>query len=100
MRSSTKTMQRLTERDNDDQLSGIEELLVAMHSGLTRNSFQKLIMASLNRILFTINGLGQVTEVESLFQWMRKTIALATSRALFGAEDPLNKDHDLVNSLG
>jgi hypothetical protein len=71
-----------------------------MHDGLARSNFQSLILASLNRFSFAINGMGQVTELESLYGWIRKTIALATSRALFGAEDPLNKDHALVNSLG
>ncbi len=93
--SSTRTDQRCTATP-----SAREQLNFALHDGLTRSNFQKLILASLNRFSFAINGMGQVTELESLYGWIRKTIALATSRALFGAEDPLNKDHTLVDSLG
>ncbi len=93
--NSTRTDQRCPNAPN-----ATEELNFALHDGLTQSHFQKLILASLNRFSFVINGMGQVTEIESLYGWVRKTMALATSRALFGAEDPLNKDHALVNSLG
>jgi hypothetical protein len=93
--NSTRTEQRCPNAP-----SATQELTFALHDGLAQSHFQRLILASLNRFSFVINGMGQVTEIESLYGWIRKTMALATSRALFGAEDPLNKDHDLVNSLG
>lgn len=90
--NSTRTEQRCPNAP-----SAREELNFALHDGLARENFRKLILSSLNRFSFVINGMGQVTELESLYGWIRKTMALATSRALFGAEDPLNKDHDLLN---
>jgi hypothetical protein len=101
-RFSKETIDSLTRTDQccPATASATQELNFAMHDGLARSNFQSLILASLNRFSFAINGMGQETELESLYGWIRKTIALATSRALFGAEDPLNKDHALVNSLG
>jgi hypothetical protein len=101
-RFSKETIDSLTRTDQccPATASATQELGFAMHDGLARSNFQSLILASLNRFSFAINGMGQETELESLYGWVRKTIALATSRALFGAEDPLNKDHTLVNSLG
>lgn len=101
-RFSKETIDSLTRTDQccPATASATQELSFAMHDGLARSNFQSLILASLNRFSFAINGMGQETELESLYGWVRKTIALATSRGLFGAEDPLNKDHALVNSLG
>jgi hypothetical protein len=99
-RCSKKTVDILTEQYCRDDASGMQELALAMQDGLGKSNFTRLMLSSLNRFSFAINGMGQVTELDSLYSWVRKTIALATSRALFGVEDPLNKNHDLVDSLG
>jgi hypothetical protein len=104
-RSSPEAMRRLTERGETNHgervtPSCVEELLAAIHEGLLGDKLQKMIAISLTSVSFTINSLGGFTEPESLFEWIRHTIALATGKALFGAHDPLNKDNCLVESLG
>jgi hypothetical protein len=99
-RSSPEATRRLTEHGEGGTPSCVDELLAVMHEGLLGDKLQKMIAISLNRASFTINSLGDVTEPESLFEWIRHTIALGTSKALFGAHDPLNEDNYLVESLG
>jgi hypothetical protein len=44
-------------------------------------------------------GTGGGLEAENMYTWIRDLISLASTRALFGKENPFEKDHSLIDDI-
>lgn len=46
-----------------------------------------------------VNGIGADWQSKPLYSWLTETFTLASSRALYGQNDPFNSDRSLLQSL-
>lgn len=77
----------------------LREFVKVIHESLIGESLHKTNIAALGGIAASINGIEKCFAPDSLFLWLRDTLTLATSDALFGSRNPLKTNTSLIDSL-
>ncbi|CZR62543.1 related to cytochrome P450 7B1 [Phialocephala subalpina] len=77
----------------------LAQFLKEIHEAMRGEYLHKMNADVLNGVAVTINELGKTFEPESLFYWLRGTITVATSNALFGSFNPFKDDPALGDAL-
>lgn len=77
----------------------LREFDKVIHESLMGDSLHKTNISALDAIALSINGIVNSFAPDSLFLWLRNTLTMATSDALFGSKNPLKTNPSLVDSL-
>jgi hypothetical protein len=90
----------------DESVRGIREtnvfadFNVGIHEGLRPVHVAEMSSIAGAQIAARLNKIGTTGfEIPNLFEWVREVISLATTKALFGKENPFEKDPSLIEAL-
>ena len=87
---SDETMQPVRYNPLDEkEPTLLGDMFQAIHKSMSGVNLYRMNAEALNYVAGTFNNLGDVTEQHSLWMWLRDTLTLATSTALFGSHNPL-----------
>ncbi|KAM0261216.1 hypothetical protein ACHAPA_009850 [Fusarium lateritium] len=79
----------------------VPDFFSVIHPAMTGEHLHRMNANALNCIADDINSIGNSSNLEhpNLWLWLRDSITMATSEALYGPENPLRKDPSLLTDL-
>lgn len=77
----------------------MDAIIKAIHTSMLGEHLHKMNADALNHVAVSINELGEETEVDGLYLWLRQTLTMATTTALLGSHNPMIEDPSLVDDL-
>ncbi|CAG8982251.1 hypothetical protein HYALB_00004485 [Hymenoscyphus albidus] len=83
----------------EKEASMLRESSKAIHESLTGENLHRTNLKALESISLIINGIDGCFTSDSLFRWLRLTLTLATSDALYGSQNPFRINKSLIESL-
>jgi len=78
----------------------LDDFNEGIHAGLRPVHIQELSVVACGYISGRLNEVASNgLEIPNLFLWVREVITIASTRALFGRENPFDKDPSLIEDL-
>jgi hypothetical protein len=96
---SDETMVPVSFMGDDKKPSFLHEFVKEIHGAMSETHLKKMNGNALGSFAAMANGFGKTFETSGLYYWIRATMTMATSDALFGSHNPLRDDPSLVDSL-
>jgi hypothetical protein len=86
------------------QVEGGENYLSAIHQSMYQamapgQSLLEMNSRVLNTMARYLDQIGTDKKTQSLYQWVKDMITLATADALYGAKNPISDDKKLIDCL-
>jgi hypothetical protein len=82
---------------NDEMLADFND---GIHAGMKTSFVLKMNANALNFVSKNFDGIREDRlEIPNLYLWLRDLVSLATTRALFGKENPFEKDPGLLDDM-
>ena len=97
---SDENMKLIRSKPEDEKVpSFMRDFFDDVHTAMAPQHLHKMNAEALNNVAVTVNSLGDNLGLESLWIWLRTTLTVATSTALYGSHNPLLADPSLVDDL-
>jgi hypothetical protein len=96
---SDETMAPVSFAGDEKTPSFLHEWAKEIHGAMAEKHLNKMNANVLHSVALAVNGFGKTFELDSLFYWLRNTMTLATTDALYGSHNPLRFDNSLVDAL-
>ncbi|KAF4999383.1 hypothetical protein FGRMN_2524 [Fusarium graminum] len=79
----------------------VQDFFAAIHPSMTGDYLHRMNANALNYIAKELNNIGDPEDLDlpNTWYWLRDTITMATTEALYGPENPLREDPSLLNDI-
>ncbi|KAH8799696.1 cytochrome P450 [Xylogone sp. PMI_703] len=88
------------EAKNDKEDTYMKSVHKAMHESMTPgDSLLGMNQRVLDKLATFVNAIGPQWEEKRLYDWVRHSFTLSSTRSLYGKHDPISADESLIESL-
>jgi hypothetical protein len=98
----TEKMKILTRRPTNkkDEYPIAKDVQQAMHNSMAAGtSLLQMNARALNSFAVYLNEIDTTEKLESFYDWIRHCFTVASAEALYGPENPVSENNDLIQSL-
>ena len=92
-----KNIPKEAENQNDPPL--LQDFVKEIHTAMMGEHLHRMNADALNNVADSLNDIGNVLALDSLYLWLRGMMTLATCNALMGSHSPFRTDHSLIDAL-